>query len=188
MISRIKYFLTCVLNCIKRKDEEYKTGVDDQTRRKQIFVIAGTSEYFWPNLSRREGECILESMANGTFLVSYHDNYNHFEMIYKRGGIVANMKIDFNDKEFSLDHKNPGLPKANSLDGLIIQLIDKCKDHYLLVSPQTGQNIGMMKLIYPLKRNITLKDHCKREILRNLPMDGLKQGDLPWELVKFLKN
>ena len=155
-----------------------------------FLELCGTSRFFWPNISRQNAEEALRDKTDGTFLVWNNRSRPRetLELLYKREGDIMNMKIDYNGQGFSLDHKNPNLPRGESLDGLILMLVSKCKDHSLVVTDETRQQFGLLKLKFPLVRNVTLMDHCRKAILSSHPCTNYESMNLPRELTVFLKG
>ena len=155
-------------------------------KQRTFMELCGTSQFFWPNITRENVELALRDRPDGTFLVksTYNGPHETMELCYKREGDIMTMFIEFNERGFSLDHSNTNLPRDKSLDGLIQTLMSKCKNHSLVVADETKQNFGLVKLKFPLKRNITLMDHCRKAVLSSHPC--IESLDLPRELTTFL--
>jgi len=190
MMSQLKQLVFMAVNCLLRRNKtKEKLLAERNNGKKRTFLeICGTSRFFWPNISRQSAELALRDKPDGTFLVwcNASGTDETIELFYKREGNIMNMKIDYCEDGFSLDHSNTQLPKGNSLDGLILTLLSKCKDHSLVVADETKMQFSLMKLKFPITRNVTLMDHCRKAILSSHPNIGFDSLDLPRELTTFL--
>lgn len=186
MLEKIAHLISSAMLCLlghKKLKRKLEAG-----SQKSFLELCGTSRFFWPNTSRQNAEEALRDKADGSFLVWNKKDgaCETLELLYKREGDVMNMKIDYNGQGFSLDHKNANLPKGESLDGLILTLLSKCLDHSLVVTDETRQQFGLMKLKFPLERNVTLMDHCRKAILSSHPCTDYELLNLPREVTAFL--
>ena len=186
LISQTIEFLFGRLWLAKKQSAE--SGLAD--KKASYFHLYVTSRFLWPNLRREDGEAMLRDQPDGTFLVWQKEEGTNvtLELLYKREGHIMNMKIQHNEEGFSLDHNNTSLPKNKSLDALILTLISKCRSYSLVVADETRQKFGLMKLKFPLTRNVTLMDHCKRKIRSSFPDIDYRALVIPRELTDFLMD
>lgn len=187
MLDRVRLLIRCIFGLTRpQKLEETR---EEAKSKATIFKLCGTSMFYWPNICRELGELVLRDRPNGSFLVWGNTKNGQdvtLELLYKRDGSIMNMKIHQNKDGFSLDHNNTNLPTGRTLDELILTLIEKCKQHSLIVADETRQKFGLMKLKYPLKRNVTLMDHCKKKIISTMVGVDYNTLDLPKEVIEFL--
>ena len=190
MMSQLKQLMLMAVNCLlgRNKTKEKLTAGRNSDKNRSFLEICGTSRFFWPNVSRQSAELALRDKPDGTFLVwcNASGTGETLELFYKREGHIMNMKIDYCEGGFSLDHSNAHLPKGSSLDDLILTLLSKCKDHSLVVADETKMQFALMKLKFPVIRNVTLMDHCRKAILSSNPNNTFDSLDLPRELTAFL--
>eukprot|EP00794_Sanderia_malayensis_P017477 gene17477-19224_t len=181
-----------------RKSDVNKNGSNESkfARRKKLFIAHGTSPYFWPDAETMDIEMMLKDQPEGAFLIREGNHKDSkLDLTYLIDGHVTNMKIDFDSerKLFSLDLSNAHFPNFGSLEAFATFMIEKCKDHSLMVvGGRDGckKNTGLVKMKHAVKRNITLMDHCKNAIYRDFPeeMDYHVHLDIPRHLKDFLAN
>ena len=151
-----------------------------------------TTTWYWPDVAKRDLGPLLDNKPEGTFMVrrSSHKNFR-YALTYKRGGEIASMRIQYDKdlKLYSLDLNDDSQPKAESLHVLVELLMLRSNICGLTVRREPLGTVAEvpLKLCKPLKRDITLKDHCKRAILQNNSKgDKIEDLDLPSDLKEFL--
>lgn len=182
------YIVSAVNNLFCRKEVSSEETTVEHGNESTIITNL-TSPYFWPNITKEDSEHILRGKDDGTFLVRRSSlDGTQLEMCYKRHGSIANMKIDFDGENYSLDNSNELLPKEKSLDSLVLTIMERCKNHSLMVVGDTREKCGLIKLRYPVKRSVTLMDHCKRKLLLDWPKAKFEKCDLPRDVTDFLST
>ena len=188
VLYMIQVYIVSAVNNLFRKAAEISRAETPVKHGNGSTIITNiTSPYFWPNISNEDSEHILREREDGTFLVRKSSlDGTQLEICYRRHGSIANMKIDFDGENYSLDTSNELLPKEKSLDSLMLTIMERCKDHSLMVVGDTREKCGLVKLRYPVKRSVTLMDHCKRKLLLDWPKAKFEQCDLPKDVKNFL--
>ena len=187
ILNKIQAYIVSAVNNLLRRAEISSEETPVKHGNESTIIKNLTSPYFWPNVSKEDSEHILRDKEDGTFLVRKSSlDCTQLEMCYRRHGSIANMKIDFDGENYSLDNSNELLPKERSLDSLMLTIMERCKEHSLMVVGDTREKCCLVKLRYPVKRSVTLMDHCKRKLLLDWPTAKFEQCDLPNDVTDFL--
>ena len=185
--AKIQYQIASFLIFFHIKKKQQNKNVEEDANLEHI-----TSTLVWPKTTACDCELFLKDREVGSFLVRQNCpvSKGKIDISYKRQDHVAHMKIDFdkNSKLYSLDLSNEKLPKRDSIDGLINCLVEKCKDHSLVVTGDSQQSQGLVKLKFPVTRNITLMHHCKKAIYEYSPGINVNSLLAPTEIKEFLKS
>lgn len=154
--------------------------------------MLSTISWYWPELSGVPAERILYKEADGTFLVRKSSTPGYmFTVTYKIEGKVGNLRVQCRNGLFCLSFHDPLQPREPTLKGLIEKLYQlTTKESFIcgLKRELNGVTTSVpLKLERPLKRNITLQDHCRKAIMRRMndPQDVL-QLDLTTNMKQFL--
>ena len=126
--------------------------------------------FYWPDLNQKDSEELIQSKANGTFLVRKSSHSEHrYTVAYKRNGIVASARIQFCKEKslYSFNFASKDLPKTRTIRELltsvagqgIITKKEDCKT----------QTASTMRLEFPLYRSLSLMEQCKARVLEFYP-------------------
>ena len=150
-----------------------------------------TKGWFWPYLSGPGAERLLRECADGSFLVRNSSTAGFFFTVtYKVQGKVGSLRVECKDGLFCLLFSDANQPREPTLQRLILRLLDKSQEGCIceLKRDREGRPEAIpFKLEKPLLRHISLKDHCRSAIMRNIrDPEQVRQLQLPLEVKDFL--
>lgn len=179
------------------KITEYESCVDCNTiNNKQTFLedkyVLSTVSWYWPKLTGYRAEEMLTGRANGTFLVRRSSTAGYmFTVTYIIQGKVGNLRVQCKNGLFCLLFQDHLQPREPTLQKLITRLMDvSSKESFLCglkrVKDGVSSNVPLV-LDKTVGRDISLREHCRRVIMRAVTDPGdVLQFDIPESLKVFL--
>ena len=180
-------------NYIKKIEESSKSHCTCPTQlvyAEDKYTLS-TKGWFWPYLSGPVAENVLRDCDDGSFLIRKSSTAGFaFTITYKVHGRVGNLRVQCKDGLFCLNFSDPVQPREPTLQRLIGNLLHISKKGSIceLKRQKEGKTEAIpLKLEKPLQRNITLQDHCRSVIMRNIrDSEQVRQFQLPIEVKDFL--
>ncbi len=186
-------------------DEEYVKHTTDENNnvesvdtadRVKGFIedkyVLSTVSWYWPELSAMCAEKTLHEKPDGTFLVRKSSTSGFmFTVTYKIEGKVGNLRVQCQNGVFCLSFLDPSQPREPTIQGLIEKLNKLTSKDTFACGLKRELNgvttVVPLKFERPLKRNVTLQDHCRRSIMRQLDdPEDVRKLDLTENMKEFL--
>lgn len=152
--------------------------------------VLSTVPWYWPRLTRRCADSLMKFCPNGTFLVRRSETIGFmFAITRKESGRVVHSRIHCREGLFSLGYSDQVHPREPTLQLLIGKLLDLTEtgNYILMMHTNDGTEDRPFKLHKSLKRDVTLQEHCRREIMRSIHNnDDVLKFDIPQVMKSFL--
>ena len=154
--------------------------------------VLSTMHWYWSKLSAISAEMMLADEPNGTFLVRRSSTVGYtFTMTYKIQGKVGNLRVQCQNGIFCLSFLDPLQPREPTLQRLIEELIAISIKGSFVCELKRKMNDTMisvpLKLDKPFRREVTLQDHCRRVVMRNIKSpESVSELNLTGNMKSFL--